>query len=133
MPQRSKALRSSKLYRNPVILAQEWQQALGNRDHSSQADFARRQGVSRARVTQVLQLLNLAPDVLITIAGIGDPLPSRIITERMLRTMVHHSADEQRQEINRILVKGRNPRSDAAPLGYSPPARRGDIADPMLP
>jgi hypothetical protein len=94
------------LYRNPIILAQEWQQALNSGEYSTQADFARQHGVSRARVTQVLHLLNLTSDVLYTIAALGDPLPSRIITERSLRSVIHRSADEQRQTIGRILTNG---------------------------
>jgi hypothetical protein len=105
-PQRPKPRQLARVSRNPIILAHEWQQALSSGEHASQADLARTQRISRARVTQVLHLLNLAPDVLNTIAGLGDPLPSRIITERTLRSMVHRSADEQRKEINKILVKG---------------------------
>jgi hypothetical protein len=53
----------------------------------------------------VLQLLNLAPDVMNTIAALGDPLSFRTVTERVLRSLVHRSADEQRQEINSLLAK----------------------------
>jgi hypothetical protein len=52
----------------------------------------------------VLHLLNLAPDVLHAIAALGDPLTSRTVTERVLRSLVHRSADEQRQEISSILA-----------------------------
>jgi hypothetical protein len=79
-PRSSKTHRLSRLYRNPIILAQEWQQALSNGGHATQAEFARRQGICRARVTQVLQLLNLTPDALNAIAALGDPLCSGRIT-----------------------------------------------------
>ena len=95
-----------RLYRNPVILAQEWQQAITSGEYCTQAEFARRQGISRARITQVLQLLNLAPDVLHTIIALGGPLRSQVITERKLRFIVDRSAGEQRQEIWRILTEG---------------------------
>jgi hypothetical protein len=95
----------ARIYRNPIIVAQEWQQALHNEACSSAADLARKLGISRARVTQVLHLLKLEPDVLNTIAAFGDPLPSRSITERLLRSMVDHSAEEQRQELRRILTR----------------------------
>jgi DNA-binding MarR family transcriptional regulator len=88
-------------------MAQVWQQALDNRDQASPADLARQLAISRARVTQVLHLLKLAPEVVRTIAALGDPLPSRIIIERTLRSIVHRSTDEQRQEISRILAKSR--------------------------
>jgi hypothetical protein len=86
-------------------MAQEWQQALHNGAYSSAADLARKLGISRARVTQVLHLLKLEPDVLNAIAAFGDPLHSRSITQRMLRSIVHHSAEEQRQDLGRILTK----------------------------
>ena len=130
-PQESNARRVPRLYRNPVILAEEWQQAINRSEYRTYAEFARRQGISRARVTQVLQLLNLGPEVLHTNTTLGDPLPSRVITERTLRAMVHRSADEQQKEIHNILAKGRNPRSEPAPLRYTP-ARRAS-ATPMLP
>src|SRR5262245_41466031 len=109
----------ARVYRNPVILAHEWQQAITSGEYCTQAEFALRQGISRARVTQVLHLLNLAPEVLHTITALGDPLPSRVVTERTLRSMVHRSADEQQKEIHNILAKGRNPRSEPAPLRYT--------------
>jgi hypothetical protein len=104
-PQSLKPCRPVTAYRNPIILAREWQQALNSGKYSTQADFARRQGISRARVTQVLHLLNLAPDVLNAIAALGDPLPSRIITERTLRSMVHRSPDVQRHAVGRKVIK----------------------------
>jgi hypothetical protein len=67
----------------------------------------------------VLHLLKLAPDVLNAIAALGDPLLSRIITERTLRSIIHRSADEQLQEIGRVLAKSRNPRSDISDCGLS--------------
>jgi hypothetical protein len=103
--QRSTRHRSPRLYRNPIILAQEWQQTLATGEHGTQADFARRQGISRARVTQILHLLKLPRDTLNAIASLGDPLPSRIITERTLRSIMHCSEEEQLQEIGRILSK----------------------------
>jgi hypothetical protein len=104
-PQRLKPDSSSKCYRNPVILAQEWQQAFKSGAYGTQANFARKRGISRARVTQMLHLLNLAPDVLHIIAALGDPLSFRTVTERVLRSLVHRSADEQRQEISSLLAK----------------------------
>jgi hypothetical protein len=50
--------------------------------------------------------ITCAPAVLHTITAHGDPLPSQVITERMLRFIVDRSADEQRQEICRILTEG---------------------------
>jgi hypothetical protein len=103
-PRRSIPHLSSRRYRNPVILAQEWQQALDSGEYGTQADFARRQGISRARVTQMLHLLSLPPDTLNAIAALGDPLPSPILTERRLRSVMNLSAEEQEQTIRKILT-----------------------------
>jgi hypothetical protein len=82
---RAKAPRPAILHRNPIIIAREWQEARENGGYPSLAAWARRLGVTRARVTQVLQLLNLVPEVVSTIAALGNPLPAPIITERRLR------------------------------------------------
>ncbi len=52
-------------------------------------------GVTRARVTQVLALLELAPEVLDAIVALGDPLPRPIISERMLRSPLKLPAEQQ--------------------------------------
>jgi ParB-like chromosome segregation protein Spo0J len=60
LPQERKRTKNKppKRYRNPVIMAQEWQSIL-DRENYTPADLARKLGVSRARVTQVLRLLRL--------------------------------------------------------------------------
>ncbi len=55
---------------------------------STGANLARQLGVSRARISQVLRLLDLAPEAVQTIAALGDPLRSPIMTERSLRSLV---------------------------------------------
>ena len=54
-------------------------------------------------VTQMLRLLNLAPEVLKVIAALGDPLPSPIVTERRLRPIVNLPAEEQKQKSKTLL------------------------------
>ena len=82
-------------HRNPIRLAQEWQEALTGGKFASSADLARHLGISRARVTQILRLLKLCPEVLNVITSLGDPLPSPIITERSLRPLVDAPPEEQ--------------------------------------
>lgn len=72
-----------KKFRNPVFLAREWQQALNSGDATNAAELARSSKVSRARVTQVLNLLKLSPGALEMITSPGDPLTSQIVTERI--------------------------------------------------
>jgi hypothetical protein len=73
---------------------------------ASRADVARRLGVSRARVTQVLGLLALAPAVVAAVAALGDPLPGPAVSERALRPLLGLPADEQERAL-RELPRGR--------------------------
>ena len=54
-----KRQRRRKPRRNPICLAREWQQLLDSGVAASRADLARKLGVSRARVTQVLKRLTV--------------------------------------------------------------------------
>ena len=73
--------------------------------YASQTSLARKLGVSRVRVTQVLNLLRLAPDVGEKIAGLGDPLTSPTVTERKLRPLVNLPRVEQRKQVRTLLVE----------------------------
>lgn len=68
---------------------------LDNGGCASRADLARQIGVTRARVTQVLGLLDLAPQVLEAIVGLGDPLSEPVVSERSLRPLLNLPAEEQ--------------------------------------
>jgi len=72
---------------------------------SSCAELARRLGVSRARVTQVLGLLKLSPKALRRIQALGDPLGHPVVTERQLRPIVHSMSEEQERHVEEILAK----------------------------
>jgi len=101
-----KALKSKPLrfYRNPIALAQEWQRRLVNGECSSLAALSRKLRVSRARVTQLLRLLRLTPEVLNDLVAIGAILWLRpSVTERRLRPIVSLPAEEQRRKIDAIL------------------------------
>ena len=51
----------------------------------NQSDLAQKLGLSKVRMYQVLSLLTLNNDLIDTIEKIGNPIPARIVTERMLR------------------------------------------------
>ena len=92
-----------RIYRNPIHLALEWQKLLTD-NQFSRAHLARQLGISRARVTQVLRLSKLSPDVLQVRSAVGDPLSAPVITERMLRPIVSLPIDEQMQRVRALLV-----------------------------
>lgn len=52
----------------------------------TRAELARKLGISRARVTQVLNLLKLPEDLKDEIERMGDYWGRRLVTERMLRS-----------------------------------------------
>jgi hypothetical protein len=73
--------------------------------YASAAELARTLGMSRARVTQVLSLLRLHPEVLQQIAALGDPLPAPIVTERKLRDVSKLCATEQKRWVATFLAR----------------------------
>ena len=58
LPSRVPNRKPQKTYRNPIILAQELMQEM-SREGLTQAELARKHGISRARVHQWLSLLKL--------------------------------------------------------------------------
>lgn len=52
---------------------------------ANQADIARREGISRARVTQVMGMLRLAPEIQEQILSLPENIRRPPATERMLR------------------------------------------------
>lgn len=97
---------SPRRYRNPIAMAKEWR-ALMSGESLTQADLASRLKVSRARVTQVMNLLDLDPKDMATIVALGDPLPLRVITERALRRFVNLPANEQKRRAADLLKRAR--------------------------
>ena len=63
----------------------------------NQTELARIKGISRARVTQILRLLKLDSLSIQELEKLGDPLKSKIITERILRPYVNKSPQEQKE------------------------------------
>ena len=68
----------------------------------NQSELAKFKGISRARVTQILNLLKLDSLIIQELERLGDPLKSRIITERMLRPYVNKSLQEQKTLFNTL-------------------------------
>lgn len=78
--------RNKKTYRNPIILAREMSLMM-EIEELSRAELARKLNLSRARVTQMLNLLGL-PEMLISeIEGMGDHWSRQLVTERQLRRL----------------------------------------------
>jgi len=80
-----------------------WRQELDSGAVANQADIARREGLTRARVTQVLMLLRLAPEVREYILSMPKTARRPAVTERVLRPLLQiESHDKQVAEICRL-------------------------------
>lgn len=73
----------------------------------SRADLARYLGVSRAKVTQVLSLLKLAPEIQDFIANLDETDKQlQILSERRLRSLVQcGDINEQINRFDQLLIK----------------------------
>jgi hypothetical protein len=70
-----------------------WQSLLESGKIASQADIARQEGLTRARVTQVMGMLRLAPEIQEQILSLPDTVRRPRVTERTLRP-IGTSADQ---------------------------------------
>ena len=83
----------------------EWQALLESGKIASQAESARQEGITRARVTQVMGMLRLAPEIQEQIQSLPDIAGRSPVTERMLRAfrMIAVQRDQIR-EFQRFLA-----------------------------
>jgi hypothetical protein len=96
----TKANQIARIYRNPIYLAKEYKRMIDNGQVKNQSDLARKLGISRVRIHQILSLLKLDSLIIQELEKLGDPLKSKIITERMLRPYVNKSFREQKALLN---------------------------------
>ena len=87
----TKANQTVQTYRNPIYLAKKYKEMIDSGEVKNQSELAKLKSISRARVTQILNLLKLDPLIIQELEKLGEQLDSRIITERMLRSHVNKS------------------------------------------
>jgi hypothetical protein len=73
---------------------------IDNGQVKNQSSLARKLGISRVRICQILSLLKFNSFIVQELENFGDPLKSKIITERMLRPYVNKSTKEQKELLN---------------------------------
>ena len=76
--------KSTKTFRNPILYARELRDRMAA-EGINRAELAKRLGVSRARVTQWLDLLDLPERVLHEAEALGDNWGRQVVTERKMR------------------------------------------------
>ena len=70
---------------------------IDNLQVKNQSGLARKLGIPRVRICQILNLLKLDFLIVQELEKLGDPLKSKIITERRLRSYVNKSFREQKE------------------------------------
>jgi len=78
----------SKHSKHLIRLALEWQDQMKNNPTLTRAQIAARQGISRARVTQVMSLLALPPDIQRFLGTLTDSKQIRFFSEHRLRVLM---------------------------------------------
>ena len=73
----------------------EWQALLESGDDANQASIAHREGITRARVTQVMGMLRLAPEIQDQFLSLPDMVRRPAISERALRPIAQIVNPEQ--------------------------------------
>jgi hypothetical protein len=86
--------------------AQEWRRLLDSKKVRTKAVIARREGISRARVTQVMGLLRLAPEIQHHILSMADSAVRPAITERALRPIAQMENSERQMAVLQQLASG---------------------------
>jgi len=69
-------------------MAMDWQRELDAGEVDTQAEIARREGITRARVTQIMALLRLAPEIREYILVMPEMVDRPTVSERALRLIV---------------------------------------------
>ena len=89
-------------YRNPIYLAKEYKGMIDSGKVKNQAELARKLGVSSARVTQILNILKLDSRIIQELEKHGNPLESKIINERILRSYVNKFFRKQKNLVKSL-------------------------------
>jgi hypothetical protein len=80
-PHKAKKVKQiTQIYRNPIYLAKEYKQMIDNGQVKNQSSLARKLGISRVRICQILNLLKLDTLIVPELEKLGDPVKSKLIT-----------------------------------------------------
>ena len=99
---RLKAIERSHKWQNPLRLASKYQTLLDN--GKTKADIARTMGISRARVTQVMSLLKLHPEIQDYLNNTKHSLDAKPLTERKLRDIAAIQSNEDQLTVFHKLI-----------------------------
>lgn len=107
---------TSKAHPHVIHLALEWREALRADPNLTMAELARQKGLSRARVTQILNLLTLPATIVGDLRDVRTAEDARRFSEHALRNIRLLKSAEEQIAAFRLL---RDAASDSADLGPS--------------
>ena len=73
--------------KHPIHLAVKWQKRLDADSSINQAILAKDEGISRARITQIMRLLSLPEEIQDTLLKLQKPEELRLFSERRMRAI----------------------------------------------
>ncbi|MCL5884366.1 MAG: hypothetical protein M1377_03300 [Deltaproteobacteria bacterium] len=83
----------------------EWRRQLDAGEVRNQAEIARREGITRARVTQIMGMLRLAPEIREYILSLPAPIHRPPVTERWIRPIESITdRNDQVREFHKLLT-----------------------------
>jgi hypothetical protein len=96
-----------RVYTSPLLEARRYSSILKSDPLvKTQADLAREMGVSRVRITQVMNLLRLAPEVQERLLGLEDQKAVRFFSEHRLRPLTQiEDPMRQTREFQKMLAE----------------------------
>ena len=95
-PQKTKA--------NPILQALEFQEILTSKEAKSKNELARKLGLSRVRMTQIMNLLKLNPKIIQKIS-LFEPTAFNFLTERRLRPLTQIKDKNRQMAIFRKMLQ----------------------------
>ena len=97
--------KSERVYSSPLVTAQRYLNILQNDSRvRTQADLAKEEGVSRVRITQIMNLLKLAPDIKEHLLSLEDQKSIHFFTEHRLRPLAQIEDPKHQLQEFRILM-----------------------------
>ncbi len=93
-----------KIKTNPILQALRFQKILSSKEAKSKNELAQKIGLSRVRITQIMNLLKLNPKIIQRIYSF-EPTAFNFLTERRLRPLTQLPKEEQLREFKRIFLK----------------------------
>ena len=87
-----------------LLQAREWQKMLNSGEVRNQAEIAQQEGITRARVTQIMHLLNLAPEIQDHILNMPKCSQRPAITDRALRPITQIDNRKEQLEVFQELL-----------------------------